>query len=268
MTAPFVFLGIPSFRGAPEREFVLSMIETQKALSDAGINYVVSLLAGDPYLAKVRDRIVADFLTRWPMATDFFFIDDDVGWPARKVVEFIRRPQDVVCGVYPKKQDSLSFPATLELTADDQFIWDGDLCLSHLAPTGFMRIKRHVLEKMAMSASRYYETSATGEQLLLWSIFQARFVDLKMNDLAKTDLDALSHEDAIAHLKRALGVTTGQDIGQFWGEDYWFTERFRAMGGQIWVDPDIQFTHRGSKAWSSTFGDSVRATMARQKEAA
>ena len=268
MTQPFVFLAIPSFRGQPEREFVLSLMQTQKALAEAGINYVLSMLAGDPYLSKVRDRLASAFLTTWPQATDFFFLDDDIGWQPHKVVEFIRRPQDVVCGVYPKKQDPLEFPTTLEIDDAQNMIWDGDLVQSHLAPTGFMRIKRRVLEKMAMHAPRYYESSATGEQLLLWSIFEARFVDLKMHELARTDLDALSHEDAIMHLKRALGVTTGQEIGQFWGEDYWFTERWRRMGGKIWVDPEIEFTHRGSKAWAANFGHSVRATMARQKEAA
>jgi len=268
MTVPFVFLAVPSFRGQPEREFILSLMQTQKALTDAGINYVLSVLAGDPYLAKVRDRLASAFLTTWPQATDFFFLDDDVGWPAHKVVEFVKRPQDVVCGVYPKKQDPLEFPVTLELDAAQNFIWDGDLVLSHLAPTGFMRLKRHVLEKLAMSAPRYYESSATGDQLLLWSIFQAKFVDLQMNALAKTDLDGLSHEDAIMHLKRTLGVTTGQEIGQFWGEDFWFTQRWRDLGGKIWVDPEIEFTHRGSKAWGACFGNSVRATIARQKEAA
>ena len=268
MTQPFVFLAIPSFRGQPEREFVRSLSQTKNALSEAGINYAECLLAGDPYLAKARDRIAADFLTNWPMATDFFFLDDDIGWPAHKVVEFVQRPQDVVVGVYPKKQDALEFPVTLELDAEDNFICDGDLYLAHLAPTGFMRIKRPVLEKLAMASPRYYETSATGERLLLWSIFHARFVDLQMNALAKTDLDALAHDEAIAHLKRALGVTAGQDLGQFWGEDYWFTERWRDLGGKIWVDPEIEFTHRGSKAWGANFGHSVRATIARQKEAA
>ena len=265
---PFVFLAVPSFRGQPEREFVLSLMQTQKALSDAGINYVLSVLAGDPYLPKVRDRLASAFLTQWPQATDFFFLDDDVGFPAQKVVEFVRRPQDVVAGIYPKKQDPLSFPVTMEVDDDGHMIWDGDLCLAHLAPTGFMRMKRHVLENLAMAAPRYYESSATGEQLLLWSIFQAKFVDLKMNALAKTDLDELSQEDAVRHLKRALGVTPGQEIGQFWGEDFWFTERWRDLGGKIWVDPEIEFSHRGSKAWSANFGNSVRATMERQKEAA
>lgn len=268
MTQPFVFIGVPSFRGEPQREFTLSFIETQRELTANGINYVLSLLAGDPYLPKVRDRIVADFLTRWPMATDFFFIDDDIGWPGHKVVEFIKRPQEVVCGVYPKRQDDLAFPVTLELTDQGDFIWDGDLVLAHLAPTGFMRIKRPVLEKMAMNSPRYHENSADGSQLMLWSIFQAKFVDLQMHALAKTDLDALSREEAIAHLKRALGTVAGQELGQFWGEDYWFTERFRDMGGKVWVDPDIAFTHRGSKAWAANFNGSLRATMERQKEAA
>ena len=37
---------------------------------------------------------------------------------------------------------------------------------------------------------------------------------------------------------------------------------WREMGGEVWVDPNIRFTHRGSKAWEADFGDSIKATLA------
>ena len=267
MTAPFVLLGVPSFRGTPEREFIVALSETQNALAAAGVGYSMTMLAGDPYLAKVRNRIAAKFLTDFPHATHLFFIDDDVGWAPSKVPQLVMRGEDVVCGVYPKKLDQLEFPATLELDDAGQLIERDGLYQAHLAPTGFMCIARHVLERMAMNSPRYMETSATGEQLTQWSIFEARYVDNAMEALRGTDLDALSHEDAIAHLKRSLGLVTPSEMGQWWGEDFWFTERWRQMGGKIWVDPEIAFTHRGSKAWSATFGDSVRAVRAKMQEA-
>lgn len=267
MTAPFVLLGVPSFRGQPEREFVVSLSETQNALAAAGVGYSMTLLAGDPYLAKCRCRIASKFLTDFPAATHLFFLDDDVGWPPAKVPEFVLRDEAVLCGVYPKKVEPLEFPATLELDANGQLIERDGLYLAHLAPTGFMCIARRVIEQMAMNSPRYMETSATGEQLTQWSIFEARYVDSTMEALRGTDLDSLSHDDAIAHLKRSLGLVVPSEMGQWWGEDFWFTERWRQMGGKIWVDPEIAFTHRGSKAWGATFGDSVRAVRAKMKEA-
>jgi hypothetical protein len=261
MSAPFVLIGIPSFRGQPEREFVVSLSETQSALAASGIGYAMTMLAGDPYLPKVRNRIVSELLHNRPNVTDFLFLDDDIGWnPATKVAELINRPEDVVCGVYPKKQDPLTFPCTLDMV-DGALVEKNGLYRAVLIPTGFLRVKRHVLEKMAAVSPRYYETSADGQQLLQWSIFEAKYVDPTLEALRKTDMDALSHTDAIAYLKRALGVVPPAEIGQWWGEDFWFAERWRDMGGEVWIDPEIAFTHRGSKAWGATFGDSIRATI-------
>ena len=267
MRAPHVVFGIPSFRGTPEREFVISFAQTQKALSEAKIEFDMIMLAGDPYLPKCRNRIVSKFLTDHPHATDFFFLDDDIGWsPVSKVVEFVQREEDIICGVYPKKQDGIDFPATLEMMGGNLIELNG-LYEAHLIPTGFLRIKRHVLEKMAMASAKYYEKSADGTQLMQWNIFEARFVDLGLEQLRRDGVDDLSHDDAIAYLKRALAIVPPADMGQWWGEDFWFAQRWREMGGKVWVDPEISFTHRGSKAWAARFGDSVRATVEKMKEA-
>ena len=266
MTTPFVVFGVPSFRGTPEREFFVSWCQTQTALHEAGIKFDVILLAGDPYLPKCRNRIVSQFLSDFPHATDFFFLDDDVGWsPASKVVEFVRRDEDIVFGAYPKKQDGISFPVTLEMDAFGDLIEKDGLYQSHLCPTGFMRVKRGVLERMAMQSSRYYETAPNGTEVLQWNIFEARFVDPVLEALRTTDLDALPPDMLAMYLKRAIGLVPGQDIGKWWGEDFWFVERWRGMGGICWVDPEIMFTHRGSKAWSATFGDSIRSVLAQRK---
>ncbi len=234
-------------------------------LTKQGIDYVVSLLGGDPYLPKCRNRLAGTFLTDTPRATHLFFLDDDIGWPAAKVLEFLKRPEDIICGIYPKRDDNSSFPVTLKLDANHRMIEKDGLRLAQLVPTGFMRIKRHVLEKMAARSMKYTDILPGGESRMFWEIFQARLVDPKMEELRRADLDALSREDAIAHLKRSLGVTVPPELGTWSGEDYFFAERWREMGGEVWVDPDIEFTHRGSKAWKANFADSVRATAERDR---
>ena len=260
MNKPFLFIGTPTFERRPCIEYIVSMMDTKARLDAAGIDYYLSMLGGWPYLFDVRNRLTAQFLSDHPRATDLLFIDDDIGWPAQKVLDFIHRPEDIVCGVYPKKLDSLEFPVTLKLD-DNKFTQHEGLYLAHLAPTGFMRVKRHVMERLAQKAARYPETRANGETRLVWNIFENRVVDLAMEKLRKTDLSTLTRDEAIAHLKRSLMVTVPRDVCEFWGEDYWFVQRWRDMGGSVWVDPEGEFTHRGSKAWKANFGDSVRATQ-------
>lgn len=46
---------------------------------------------------------------------------------------------------------------------------------------------------------------------------------------------------------------TGIRDGGFQGEDIFFCRQWVAMGGHCWIDSDITFTHRGSKAWRGNF---------------
>jgi hypothetical protein len=261
MMNQFVLIATPSFERRPCIEYVISMLQTEKALSAAKIDHATTILGGDPYLGKVRNRLVSTFLTEWPMATDLFFIDDDVGWPEHKFMEFLRRPEDIIVGAYPKKQESLEFPVTLQLDPDGNMIEQNGLYLANLVPTGFMRIKRHVLERMSMECGKYHEVIPGGTISIFWNMFEASYRDLELEGLRTRDLDTLTKDEAIAYLRRAIGVTASTQVGQFWGEDYYFAQRWRDMGGQVWCDPDIQFTHRGSKAWEANFVNSVRATL-------
>lgn len=269
----FVVLATPSFERRPVLEYIVSLSRTQSMLLGQGIDYIVSLLGGDPYLGKVRNRLAATMLNEHPTATHLFFIDDDIGWPAEKVIEFLERPEDIICGIYPKKQDKFSLPVSLQLR-DGKLVHNGPFTLidgkpqlngalfeARLVPTGFMCIKRHVLEKMAARAMKYHEDVPSGKTNTFWEIFQARLVDLKMEELRRSDLDTLSREDAIMYLKRAVGQTVSPDMGQWWGEDFYFAERWREMGGTVWVDPDIHFTHSGFKAWEANFWNSVKMTI-------
>lgn len=260
-----VFIATPSFEGRPVLEYVVAMSKTQSMLTANGIDYIVSLLGRDPYLPKTRNRLVGSFLVDHPEKTDFFFVDDDIGWPPEKFLEFLHRPEDILCGIYPKKIDVPEFPVTLTLDRG-RLIQRDQLFQAQLVPTGFMRIKRHVLEKMAARSMKYTDMLPGGITKIYWEIFQARLVDETMEALRRADLDALTREDAIAHLKRSLGVTVPHELGKWWGEDYFFVERWREMGGDVWVDPNIKFTHRGSKAWEANFSDSVQATLARGTE--
>lgn len=264
--SPWVLISTPTFEGRPGIEYVVSLTQTIQALDVAGIKWSMSLQQGDPYLAKVRNRLASQFLTEFPGATDLFFIDDDVGWPAAKVVDFLRRPEDIVFGCYPRKKDELEFPVSLEMTDDGKrFVEHDGLYAAELVPTGFMRIRRHVIERMAQLVPRYIENDGAGRDLVQWSLFEARYVDPVLESLRKADLSALSREDLLLHLRRAVGQTVSLDAPQparWWGEDFWFVHRWREMGGTAWCDPDIAFTHSGRKKWAANMMDSLRNVKA------
>ena len=216
MAKQCVIFATPSLDHRVSLDYLRSWTETIWLLSEAGIATGRLDRGGDCFIAKARSKMATDFLRTYPMATDFFFLDDDIGWEAKKVVDALKRPEDIVAGVYPKKQDEVNFPVEIagNLELGTLFERDG-LIQATAVPTGFMRIKRHVLEKLAETAPKFKEEEA---------------------------------DHTIKEYSGFFAAGIGPD-GWFWGEDYSFCQNARAAGFEIWVDPNINFTHRGHKVW-------------------
>lgn len=226
--------GTPSLDHRVTLDYLRSWTETIWLMSEKGIAAGRLDRGGDCFIAKARSKMASDFLRLYPMATDLFFLDDDIGWPAKKVVEFLERPEDIVAGIYPKKQDEVNFPVEIagNLETGELIERDG-LIQATAVPTGFLRIKRHVLETLAKSAPRFKEEEADHTIQEYTGFFQS-------------------------------GI--GPD-GWWFGEDYVFCLNARAAGFDIWVDPDIDFRHRGQKQWSDNLSNHLEQFRMKAKAA-
>ena len=60
----------------------------------------------------------------------------------------------------------------------------------------------------------------------------------------------------------------GSNPGDF-GEDIYFCRRWVETGNYLWIDSDINFTHRGGKAWKGNFYEHcVKTGLLLKQEAA
>lgn len=246
MTKQFVVFCTPTLPRDLALEYTMSALATQDLVKSRGMDQTWRWVGGDPYLFKVRNRLASEFLNNFPDATDLFFIDADEGWPPEAVWRLLQYPHDVVAGVYPKKEDKLNFPCEL-LAPEGHLIERDGLYLAGMVPTGFLRIKRHVLEKLAEQSGWYIEEDASGEKVKCFDIFRNGFIP--------------DNEEAYLKSFKADfdGDMEAARRGKAWGEDFFFCARWRMMGGEIWVDPNIPFTHAGRKVWFANFIDTVLA---------
>lgn len=235
-----VIFSTPSLSGSVTMDYLKSWTNTAWMLKDLAIPHGRSDRSGDCFVDKVRCKLVQDFLDG--DGTDLFFLDDDLGWPAAKVVEFIRRPEPILAGVYPKKMDNLDFPVALEANVDTgELITDQGLYLAQFCGGGFLRIKREVLEKLAPLVER--------------------FKDIEMDGGFKD---------------YPLLFDSGRDSDGWWcGEDVSFFRLARANGYPVWIDPAIEFKHKGNKVWKGnlsehldSFRKKAKIAVARNKEPA
>lgn len=234
MSEPHVIFATPSLDHRVTIDYLNGMLDVRWHLQQRGVEHAFLFLGGDCFIAKARNKLATDFLHRYPTATDLFFVDDDVGFPADKVIEFIDRPELVLAGVYPKKSEETDFPVILAADkATGGLIEQNGLVAALGAPTGFMRIKRIVLERLAAACGTYKFPDKDGTCPEYHNIFET-------------------------------GV--GED-GLFVGEDIAFCRRCTALGIDVWVDPSIPFTHRGQRSWRATMADHMDVFRSRAAEA-
>lgn len=226
-----VVVATPSLDARVTVDFLNSCLDARMLLLKERIPHAFRQETGDCFVAKARNKLVTQFLEDHPEATDLFFLDDDIGFPASKFMEFVHRPEEIVAGVYPKKQDLLDFPVGL-IAIDGQLVNQNGLYSASLAPAGFMRIKRQVLEDLASQSTKFKDAVAGGGLREYYNIFESG---------------------------------RGND-GMWWGEDYTFCQKAAMAGYPVWVDPAIQFSHRGGKRWVATLSDHLETFSRRAEE--
>jgi len=208
---PRAFLAIPTATGVEPNCFA-SVVEASVLLTAAGIGFDLAVEEGNCHVDDARNSLVRLFLQT--DCTDFVFIDADVGFEADDLVRLLRFDADVVGGVYPKKSDEEDYPVYVEPGTTLQARPDG-LVEVHGLPTGFMRIRRHVLEKLVERAVKF--TGSNGEEYPV--VFER--------------------------------VISG---GRRWSGDYAFCQKWRKLGGKLYTDPLMRFSHSGPKTWRGSLG--------------
>lgn len=240
MSKPLVILATPCYGGLVTHGYMLSVVKLLGAAAGMGIGIGLSLLANDALIPRARATLVSTLLDN-PQATHLLFVDADISFEPEQLARLLRRDCDMAAALYPVKainwQGVASRKAGSSARAAEEagFVYVGEFCTgdalkveagfatANYAGTGFLLIKRAALEKMAAA---YPETKF-----------------------------------ASTHNFPALGAGSGNlyalfdclidpASGHYLSEDYAFCRRWRALGGEIWLDLESRLAHVGSHAFN------------------
>jgi hypothetical protein len=218
-----VIFAIPTITGSIRVECVNGLFSIKHILQDAKIDYDLFTISDCPYLPTARNTLVSMFMEDKDN-TDLFFIDADVGFDAAGAMKILQRPEEIVAGIYPLKRDIGGYPVQVK-TEDGIPIGRDGLIEAEFLPTGFMRIKRVVFERI-----------------------QKAYPDLRYTD-SVVNVDGVSGVAGFDYFN--MGVD--KERQRFTTEDYAFCQRWRDIGGQLWVYPDIDFSHIGRKQYKGNY---------------
>lgn len=199
VTGKKVLLAIPTY-DSPDAGHTFALARSREALAEAGVQSALLILQGNVHVDDARNSIVRDFLES--DCTDLVFLDADVTWEPPALVQLCGRDVDIVGGVYPyRREGSDHMPVRI---MDGGEVKDGLREVDGL-PTGFMKIKRSVFERMGPSRPWFFD------KIYPTTLFFDR-------------------------------PTPGEDHTR-WGGDIDFCNRWREMGGKLYADEELRLGH-------------------------
>lgn len=222
---PKLFIVVLAGEGKLSLATHFSLMRAVPMLIAGGIAFETFDMGGNCHVDDARNGSLRAFMAS--DCTDLVFIDADVGFQPEDLVKLARYTSyDVVAGVYPKKTPDGSPPEYpyVPIYGETMDPVTGLLRVAR-APTGFMKIRRFVVEQLmeANKARSWVGQHEGPESKPYVEVFRRDFVGRE----------------------RLSG-------------DYFFCHQWTERGGHIWVAPDMKFIHEGPKEWYGCLGDELR----------
>jgi len=201
---------------SPHASYTQSIQAGRLALERAGTPTAYLLLSGNCHVDDARNAVVREFLDS--DCTDLVFIDADVSFEPDALIALCGFDVDLCGGIYPyRSHDREGMPVRMMSHAVEQRV-DGLIEVEGL-PTGFMRIRREVLEKLAGPAKKF----VTRDHRKIPLLFERAF--------------------------------TGQ--GRLSG-DLHFCDTWRRLGGKTWAAPELRLGHVATSVEVDSLGAFLR----------
>jgi hypothetical protein len=226
----------PCFGGQVSSIYASSIFNLQRAVrSKSNLDLKIHMRDGDALITRARANLVTLFLDD-PAATHLLFVDADIGFTPDQVFRLIESGADVVAGVYPIKRVNwdkarkavesnrrnvagASLDYVLELEDPDRVVTVGGFTRVRYAGTGFLMIRRNVLERMCA---------------------HPEYAPLKL--YREHSHDSLTGSpNRFALFECMIDPRTGTYLS----EDFAFCKRWTDIGGEIWADLGSRLDHVG-----------------------
>lgn len=244
-----LLIATPCYGGMLCHTYLHAVLNMKEMLAKYGIQCTLHTIAKESLITRGRGYFVSLFLTMKEF-THLFFIDSDISFTPESVLRMILADKDVIAGIYPKKnvdfrkiidtyqsavdekrnvvlpQSTFDYCINLE-QSEDIYVENGIIEALYVG-TGFMLIKRNVIEKMVEA---YPETKYK-------------------NDVEGYYMENNRNEDNFYML---FDCIIDPESKRYLSEDFTFCYRWKQLGGKIHADINCDLTHSGIFDWIGSF---------------
>lgn len=257
---PKLFIATPMFGGQANYMYMISLINLLTKLGQSGIPSMFEIAANESLITKARNILVEGFLKS--DATHMLFIDADLGFDADDVVKMIKADKHLIGGQYAKKKinwdvvkrvvqgvPDIPGPHINAVVAESTFRPIGDQMSFDInqpvevesIATGMMLIKREVFTTMAEKMPEIQVISGGSETM-----------DPKT-------MTRITDPHRTAHA--FFDVSIDPVSKAYTSEDFTFCQRWRKIGGQVFLAPWTRTVHVGTYEYVCDLGAVAKYTQ-------
>lgn len=214
-----VFIGIPTYDGKLSIKLAYTLAALMPMALKHGLSVKLGHVSGCSIITMARNSLVDQFLKS--DCTELLFIDADVIAQPEDILRLLAQSgdKDITAGMYPRRAKDRRFFLDFYLDEEDNLEFDGAMMRVNRVGTGFMLIRRHVVEDIANRSQKYLGMDGVGS---ISNVFEFSMLD-----------------------------------GKFVGEDYTFCDKAGALGYSAWVDVEINLPHVGTEEFTNDFKNEV-----------
>lgn len=227
-----VAIATPVYGGSVSVAYHLSMLKTHKRFGELDM-HVDQLIAQGASVDRSRNQLVAEFMIH-PEYTHLLFIDADQGWEADAILRLLAMDREVIGVAARKKSPSPQWCVNF-LPGENVLVERGAMEVAEVG-TGFLLIRRSALERMMKEYDELRIRSSTEDGKPSAEFFYALF-------------QFAVHPD-----------------GSYLSEDLTFCRRWRAIGGQVWVDPTGDLVHVGQQEYRGALASLIQGLSPEPRE--
>jgi len=194
---------VPSLAG-PTAPFIKAMEQSIPLVTGAGWVEALVQEVGNPYISAARATMLRKALDGG--ADVIVFLDYDLSWEPQDLLTLLETPGEVVAGLYRFKKDDEEYMGAWDTDPEGRpLVRDDGTIRATRVSAGYLKLTREAVER-----------------------FMRAYPDLCYGSPISPSVDLFNH---------------GAHDGVWWGEDYAFSRRWLACGGEIHLLPDLNLTH-------------------------
>jgi len=241
-----IFIGTPCYGNMLTADYFKSCLQLTALAATKKVELQFGTIGNESLVTRARNTLVQLFMDNEDY-THLLFIDADLAFNPESVFRMLDLNEDVVTGVYPRKQ--INWTKTITKVKENPSIGEDELHASSLMYNLNVKDPKHVVAKEG-----FIEVldGATGFMLIKRNVFKRMalaYPDLKfksdqhLNDLHDKRFD---YHDTSDWNYAFFDTMIEPDTKRYLSEDYAFCRLWQKIGGKIYADIISGMTHMGN----------------------